>query len=177
MALTITPQTRVGELLEHYPHLEEVLIAFSPGFAKLKNPVLRKTVGRVATLEQAAGIAGVSAPALVAALRHAAGEDAAEAAHHCDAGPEGVPAEPPAWAEGLEFVETFDADQMLDAGEHPLGKVMSASSALEAGQGVLILSSFQPAPLIEMLESKGYQAACALDTDGRIRTFIALSDG
>jgi hypothetical protein len=47
--LIITPQTKVGELLDAYPELESILFELSPAFAKLKNPILRKTVARIAT--------------------------------------------------------------------------------------------------------------------------------
>ena len=52
--LIISPKTKVGELLDVYPELEPVLMSMSPAFEKLRNPVLRKTVARVATF--AAGI-------------------------------------------------------------------------------------------------------------------------
>ncbi len=51
---SITPNMKVAEFLKHYPELESVPINMAPAFAKLKNPVLRKTVARVATLGQAA---------------------------------------------------------------------------------------------------------------------------
>ena len=35
--LTITPDTKVAELLEHYPQLEDVLIGIAAPFKKLKN--------------------------------------------------------------------------------------------------------------------------------------------
>ena len=62
--LTIIPQTRVGELLDAYPELEELLFKLSPKFTALKNPVLRRTIGRVATLSQAAAVGGLKADAL-----------------------------------------------------------------------------------------------------------------
>ena len=71
----ITPATKVAELLESWPELEPVLVAQAPAFRRLKNPVLRRTVARVATLEQAAGVGGVAVRDLVAALRRAAGLD------------------------------------------------------------------------------------------------------
>ena len=40
--LIISPQTKVGELLDAYPELEKVLFELSPAFSKLKNPILRK---------------------------------------------------------------------------------------------------------------------------------------
>jgi hypothetical protein len=38
-AANITPDSRVGELLERWPHLEDVLIELSPRYRALKNPV------------------------------------------------------------------------------------------------------------------------------------------
>jgi len=44
--LNINPRTKVGELLDACPRLEEVLIAQAPVFEKLRNPVLRRTAAR-----------------------------------------------------------------------------------------------------------------------------------
>ena len=73
--LIISPQTKVSQLLNAYPGLEDVLIAQAPIFAKLRNPVLRRTVARVATLEKAAAMAGIPVSSLVSALRKAAGHE------------------------------------------------------------------------------------------------------
>ena len=58
---TIGPETRVADVLEAHPEAEEILIAIAPQFKAMKNPVLRRTVARVATLEQAAKVAGIQA--------------------------------------------------------------------------------------------------------------------
>ena len=52
----ITPETKVGALLDAYPELEAVLIELAPPFRKLKNPVLRRTVARLTSLAQAAKV-------------------------------------------------------------------------------------------------------------------------
>lgn len=55
----ITPQTTVHEILTNYPFLLDILAERAPVFAKLKNPVLRASIGRVATLEKAASLGGM----------------------------------------------------------------------------------------------------------------------
>jgi hypothetical protein len=65
---------KVGELLEAYPDLEATLIGLAPEFAKLRNPILRRTVAKVATLHQAARIGGLDVRELVRTLRAAAGQ-------------------------------------------------------------------------------------------------------
>jgi len=52
--LFFRPNTKVGELLDTYPQLEAFLLSLSPAFAKLRKPILRKTVARVASLQQTA---------------------------------------------------------------------------------------------------------------------------
>ena len=52
----ITAGTKVAALLSAHPELEDLLISMSPAFIKLRNPVLRRSVARVATLRQAAAV-------------------------------------------------------------------------------------------------------------------------
>jgi metal-sulfur cluster biosynthetic enzyme len=67
----ITPQTKVATVLERYPQTLEVFLRY--GFAPLANPVLRKTMARVVTIEQACRREGVDMEALLRDLRKAAG--------------------------------------------------------------------------------------------------------
>jgi uncharacterized protein len=55
----IGPKTTVYNLVEAFPFLAEALPEVYPEFAPLKNSAFRATMGRVATLERAAGMAGV----------------------------------------------------------------------------------------------------------------------
>jgi len=65
MSQPIGPETTIGALLEAYPELEDVLVEMAPAFAKLRNPIVRRTVAKVATLEQAAKIGGISLQAMI----------------------------------------------------------------------------------------------------------------
>lgn len=68
MTLAINPETKVGELLDAYPEAESVLVEPAPRFKPLSNPVLRRTVARVTTLEQAARVGGIRVSAMIMAL-------------------------------------------------------------------------------------------------------------
>ncbi len=57
--MVITRQTTIHTLVKEYPFLIDYLVDYNPEFKKLANPVLRRTMGRMATLERAAGMAGV----------------------------------------------------------------------------------------------------------------------
>ena len=57
--MKIDKNTKILELLEKNPRLLDVLVNMSPEFNKLKNPVLRNTIGRFATLEHACQMSGI----------------------------------------------------------------------------------------------------------------------
>ena len=52
------PKTKVEELLFKYPFVKEFLMNLDPHFRALDNPLLRKTLGRVATLSKVAMVGG-----------------------------------------------------------------------------------------------------------------------
>lgn len=168
--IPITPATRVAALLESWPELEDALVAQAPAFRRLKNPVLRRTVAHVATLEQAAAVGGVPVRELVAALRRAAGIEAADA----EAGPSdaGAPQAPPDWLDPARVVATLDADALLDAGEVPLNLVSARARTLGPGDLLRVESGFRPVPLLEALGRQGCRWFARETAPGRFETFV-----
>ena len=93
MTVPVNPKTKVGELLDAYPEAEALLISLAPKFKALRNPVLRRTVAKVTSLEQAARVGGMSVKELVSALRDGlgvAGDDIAD-------GVDQITGDSPAW--------------------------------------------------------------------------------
>lgn len=71
---TLTPKTTVHELLEAFPFLLDYLAGYHPKFAILRNAAMRATMGRIATLEQVAGIGDVPLERLLKDLAARIGE-------------------------------------------------------------------------------------------------------
>ncbi len=71
MVKRITPRTRLTGLVNEYPFLLEFLADYKPEFGKLRNRVMRHTVGRVATLEMVAVMGEVPVEKLIADIREA----------------------------------------------------------------------------------------------------------
>lgn len=157
--LEIGPRSKVGEVLDAYPQLEETLIGLAPAFEKLRNPILRRTVARVATLESAARVGGVDPGALVAALRRAAGLAESESPMAATA----LADDEAPWLLDAQVALSIDADAELDEGRHPAGRVEAAWRGLGAGSAIEIVASFRPEPLIERLRGRG--AAIHVATD------------
>ena len=148
--LVISPKTKVLALIEAYPHLEEVLIAYVPTFEKLKNPVLRKTVAKIATLQQAAAIGNVKVEDLINVLRKGAGQDEVSVA----AGT-GYNTDKPAWFDDTRIWKEIDIRPLLDAGEQPVNQVMADLNGLEPDHIYKVVAPFIPAPLIDKAMSLG----------------------
>jgi hypothetical protein len=171
MSLPIHPQTKVGALLEAYPGVEEALIAAVPAFARLRNPILRRTVAKVATLEQAAKIGGIPVDDLVSRLRNTAGQSAEQATGGAAVSIQDV-ATAPAWIREDRVRYEIDADAMLEHGVHPIGKVRECVAELEAGEIVRLTSSFRPEPLIDLFARGGQPVYSIQTTPGRHVTYI-----
>lgn len=167
-AFTIGPETRVAELLEAHPEAEEVLIGIAPQFKALKNPVLRRTVARVATLEQAAKVAGLRARDLVLQLRRElgvqGGEDIVDSA-------DSDPTEAPGWVL-LDAEAAIDGGALLDAGETPVAKASTALAEMDSDEVLVISAPFQPAPLIDSLRAKGHEVHAREETGESWRVWI-----
>ena len=148
--LIITPKTKVLELIETYPELEDILIEIAPAFKKLKNPVLRRTVAKIATLQQAASIGGVKTEELINRLRKEVGQDLI-------AGEEGLQYnyQKPDWFSEHKIVNRFNVAEMLAAGEHPVNQVLSDLKKLGTDEIYELRAPFLPAPLIDKATSLG----------------------
>ena len=83
--MQIDKGTKIDDLIKQYPFLINFLTAVSPKFKALKNPIMRKTVGKVATIEKAALIGGMDPDDLIstiaAEVRKQTGENSAAAAN------------------------------------------------------------------------------------------------
>lgn len=152
--LIITPKTKIFDLLEAYPQLEDVLISAAPPFKKLKNPVLRKTITKITNLSQAATIGGLKVEELVNRLRSEIGQTATETME-VEGG--NYTTEKPAWFDKNKVVETIDIRDMLNAGEQPVHEVLSAIKRLKNKEILKVIAPFIPAPLIDKSLSMNYR--------------------
>jgi len=146
--LIITPKTKVLQLIEAYPQLEDVLIEYAPAFKKLKNPVLRKTVAKIATLQQAASIGNVKVEDLINRLRKEIGQDL-----YTGDMTNTYNTQQPEWFKKELVSQELDAKQMLAVGEHPVNQVMADLKNMESGKIYKLIAPFLPAPLIDKATS------------------------
>ncbi len=149
--LIINPKTRVLQLIETYPQLEEVLIAYVPAFAKLRNPILRNTVARITTLQQAAAIGNVKLEDLINHLREQVGQDTAVITASS-----GYNRLKPDWLDAATITAELDARDLLERGEHPVNQVVADLKKILSDGVYKLTAPFLPAPLIDKASSLGF---------------------
>jgi hypothetical protein len=149
----ITPDTNIGVILDAYPDIVPYLIDLSPALARLRNPVMRASIGGVANLRQIAELSNLPLGVLVNELRMRAGlgvsgGDIVENATG--------PSAPPAWFATKKIAVTYDARNDLAAGVHPAQRVMAELQDLSSEGIYELVTPFTPSPLIDMAVQKGF---------------------
>lgn len=147
---SIAPKTKVAELVDAYPQLEQVLIDYVPAFEKLKNPLLRKTIARVTTLQQAAAVGGVDVEDLINHLRTEVGQD-----YFSGTAAAAYTTQQPGWFSAERVVAELDARGMLAEGLQPVNQVIAELNALGQGDIYKLVAPFMPAPLVGKASSLG----------------------
>lgn len=66
--MTINPKTKIGEIFDRNPQLIEVFVERYPEFKQLQNPILYKTMSKIATIEMVAERHGKDKQEIIAFL-------------------------------------------------------------------------------------------------------------
>lgn len=150
--IEITPETTVDDLLKFYPELEDKLISIAPPFKKLKNPILRKTVAKVATLKQISSVGGVPLNELVNKLRKAAGQPETDEFYD----DENYFSAKPDWFSMDKIAVSFNEDKLDNKDKMTLVVILQAAKNVKKGEIIELITTFLPAPGIDKLKTKGF---------------------
>ena len=166
--IEINPSVTVHALLEAYPELEEVLIDIAPPFKKLKNPFLRRTVAKVATIKHIASVGGVPLDGLITKLREAVGQPESTNSYE----DQDYFGEQPDWFSPDKVALSLDEDKVEDKDKMTLVIILKEAKNVKKGQIIELVTSFLPAPGIDILKSKGYSVWTRKESGDLIRSYF-----
>ncbi len=166
----IDARTKVGSLLDAYPDLEDVLIGIAPPFKKLKNPILRRSVAKVASLKHVAAVGRVPLDELLNQLRVAVGQEPVSDTEVEDAG--AYFSEQPPWFDQARVVRTINELADTPSNAMALPTVAKAAESLGDAEILELVTSFLPAPGIDIMREKGFQVWSLEEDPQLIRTFF-----
>jgi len=171
--IDITPAVTVHALLEAYPELEDLLIGMAPPFKKLKNPILRRTVAKVATLENIASVGSVPLDLLIGKLREAVGLPQSTSSYS----DRDYFGEPPEWFSLDKIAFSVDEKKVDAKGGKTLVAIMLEAEGVSRGGIIELATSFLPAPGIDIMKSKGYSAWSQKEDDGLVKSYFLKNSG
>lgn len=165
----ITPDTKVAALLADYPELEEVLIAIAPPFKKLRNPILRRSVAKVASLRQAAAVGRVAVEEVVNKLRAEVGQAPISVEVSSDA--TSYFSSQPEWFDDGRVVASID-EQDVDPDVMPLRPLLLQATQMEEGEILELVTAHLPAPAIDIMKDKGF-VAWSVDDGEQVKSYFS----
>ena len=151
--ILLNAKTKISAILKQQPDALETIISISPKFEKLRNPLLRKLMAGRASVAMASKIAGCSIQDFYNKLIPL-GFD--------------VDASTVAEAENEKQIPDFlvninpaqiselDVRTVLKDDKDPLNIILEKIKSLQTGQVLKIINSFEPSPLIQLLEKQGF---------------------
>jgi hypothetical protein len=80
--------------------------------------------------------------------------------------------EKPGWFDANLISESFDARDMLKAGDHPLAEAIKRTSEMASGQIFQLITPFTPIPLIEKITDKGFAVYVKTVSKSEIHTYF-----
>ncbi len=169
--IDITPSTTVHELLVAYPELEEVLIKITPVFKKLKNPILRNTIAKVATLKHASIVGGVELSELISELRESAGLGDIINIDSTIITQEYL-REKPKWFLPNKIIDSIDESKLDVLNKMPITLVLKKAKDTKNGEIIELITTFLPAPGIDLMQKKGYETWTSKESDNLFKSYF-----
>ena len=170
--MLINSQTKIAALLKHRPDALEAIVTLSPDFKKLRNPILRKLMAGRTSISMASKIGGCKPEDFYEKLKPYGFE--------ADTAPEAEEAQLdhkplPQFIKDVEadHIVTLDVRSMLAGGNDPLKLIQQTVKELQPGQIFKIVNTFEPTPLVKLLEKQGLQSYVDVVDKDLVETYFS----
>lgn len=173
MTKTINADTKIATLLKENPAALDAIISISPKFNKLRNPLLRKLMASRTSISMASKVGGCTVNDFFNKLeplgflidRNVKTTDSA------------AQKQTPAFMQKISETDIVELDvrAQIETGKDPLNLIMKAVKQLKPGQLFKLINSFEPVPLMLLLEKQGFESYAETIDDNLVYTFFHKS--
>lgn len=172
--MIINANTRIGAILKYNPAALEAIVSISPKFEKLRNPLLRKLIAGRASVSMAIKIGGCRIDDFFEKLKPL-GFDADTSVATIIEEKKDVPV----FIQSLkpEQVIILDVRPVLASGKDPLSIILEKIRMLESNQVLKIQNSFEPTPLMQLLEKQGFESYAQEVDSNLVETYFYRKAG
>lgn len=171
--MKINSKTRISAIINEKKQAIETIASINSHFTKLRNPILRKLLASRVTVEDAARIGNCSVELLLGKLEAIGFELEIADTTTSDA-------TPIKWPQEIEeairkgCVVELDVRESISKGVDPFVLITEKLSAIPSGNVLLVINSFEPVPLIKIVEKRGSLTAVEV-REGVVYTYITRS--
>ena len=154
--MLINSQTKIAALLKQHPDALEAIVTLSPDFKKLRNPVLRKLMAGRTSIAMASKIGGCQPEDFFEKLKPLGFEVDSYTPESKVLLTEQNDIPPFIKSLKVNHIVSLDVRSMLANGNDPLKMIQEKVKGLQQGQALKICNTFEPTPLITLLEKQGF---------------------
>jgi uncharacterized protein (DUF2249 family) len=172
--MNINGNTKIAKILKQNPDALEAIISINPRFEKLRNPLLRKLMAARTSIGMAAKIGGFEVERFYEKLKPLGFDIDTES--HLENNQERPKL--PVFFNTLkpEQIVDFDVRPVIDAGEDPLSLIVEKVKKIPKGGALKIINSFEPAPLISLLQKQGFESFVDPIDEHLVETYFYKKD-
>ncbi|WP_018614495.1 DUF2249 domain-containing protein [Segetibacter koreensis] len=155
--MLINSQTKISALLKYHPDALEAIVALSPDFKKLRNPVLRKLMAGRTSIAMASKIGGCTPFDFFEKLQPYGFEMEISKKVEEEILTDQKLTPPFLQNAKAENIVSLDVRSILASGNDPLKLIQQTVKGLQQDQVLKIINTFEPTPLIQLLKKQGFQ--------------------
>lgn len=168
--MIINANTKISKILKQNPEALEAIISINPKFEKLRNPLLRKLMASRTSIGMASKIAGFNVDKFFEKLQPLGFEPDKETAGETNKERPKLPV----FFNSLkpEQMTDFDVRPLINEGKDPLKLIVDRVKSIPQGHVLKIINSFEPTPLISLLNKQGFESFVDTIDDQLVETYF-----
>ena len=169
--MIITSGTKISKIIKHDKKVIDVIASINKHFRKLKNPILCKMLASRVSVADAAKIGGITTEAFLKKL-----EENGYTVQYDSATP-GKENENNKKKSNNKHMDktnvvTLDARPILASGVDPFDDIMKTLKGMNDDQTLLIINTFEPIPILNILKKRGYEYETERPEPGVVHTYL-----
>ena len=175
--MKISAKTKVSKLIDANEKTIDVISSVNKHFRKLKNPFLRKALAPRVTLSEAARIGGVPVCVLIDKLLAIGFEMESDCGCEAASPKDKYRLEDKPTKMKKEKVIEMDVRPTLAQGIDPFEAIMAKLKTMADDETLMIINTFEPIPLLNILKKKGYEYETVRPENGIVHTYLEKAQG
>jgi len=168
----ISSKTKISKLIDENEKTIEVIGSINKHFKKLNNPFLRKTLASRVSIAEAARIGGVPVCVMIDKLLEIGFETVDECGCESVSPADKYRLNNKTNSMRKERVIEMDVRPILEGGVDPFEAIMAKLKTMDDNETLLIINTFEPIPLLNLLKKKGYVYETERPENGLVYTYL-----